>query len=293
MFVFDPGRQGRSIRGRSVSAESRSFFGAEMFWTIGGSYDFDVGKDRLRSLVGLVVDSSIGNLNLIAKIREVEPLGDFLPDLSKVAVRFSLPGAIDCLLNLVFQFKIKLESEILTSTALDALDLFEVGAVNLRIVLHFTWLYEAVVQPLIQRKLAGLTGELLAVLGEGYDFDPLGTNPASVISRRHSIDSDQVPLRQISKVRLQRLCVAAVDCPGNVFHSENPETTSFGEQHLFLGAKPESSNAERYAIPGAARTMLYLTRLLDRIAVGFDGTISTWLRNVVATVFAGAFLKPF
>jgi hypothetical protein len=62
---------------------------------------------------------------------------------------------------------------------------------------------------------------------------------------------------------------------------------------LFIWAKPESSNAERYAIPGAARTMLYLTRLLDRIAVGFDGTISTWLCNVVATVFEGALLKPF
>jgi hypothetical protein len=56
------------------------------------------------------MDSSIRNLNLIANKWQVEPLGDFLPDLLKVAVRFSFPGGVDSLLNFVFQFKVQLDS---------------------------------------------------------------------------------------------------------------------------------------------------------------------------------------
>ena len=37
--------------------------------------------------------------------------------------------------------------------------------------------------------------------------------------------------------------------------------------------------------------MLYLTAFVDGSVVGFDGAIQPRLRNVVSTVFAGAFLK--
>ena len=110
MFVFNPSRHGCPIRGRGVGAESSLLFGAEMLRTVSGSHHFDVGEGRLRSLVLLVVDSSIGNLNLIANKWEVDPLGDFLSDLAKVAVRFRLPGGVDCFLNFVFQFKVQLDS---------------------------------------------------------------------------------------------------------------------------------------------------------------------------------------
>ncbi len=73
MFVFDLGGQGGPVRRRGVRAEPGLFFGTEMLWTVGGGYHFDVGECGLRSLVWLIVDSSIGNLNFVADEWQVEP----------------------------------------------------------------------------------------------------------------------------------------------------------------------------------------------------------------------------
>src|SRR5260370_20399572 len=138
-------------------------------------------------MVWLIVAWSIGNLNLVADEWQVEPFGDLLLNLSEVPFRFGFPGVIQSFLGFVFQFKIKLDPEILTSTAFDALGFFQVGAVNLRVMLRFTRFHKAVVEPLIWRKVAGLMGQNLPVLRERDDFAPCGAKPPSAISRGHGI----------------------------------------------------------------------------------------------------------
>src|SRR6266849_2741194 len=104
MFVFNLGGQGRAVRRRGVRAEPRLFFGTEMLWTVGGGYHFDVGECGLRSLVRLIVDSSIGNLNLVADEWQVEPFGDLLLNLSEVPFRFGFPGGIQSFLQSLLRF---------------------------------------------------------------------------------------------------------------------------------------------------------------------------------------------
>jgi hypothetical protein len=50
-----------------------------------------------------------------------------LLDLGDVALRFRLPRRVHWFLNFVFQFKIKLNAEILAPGALDLFGLFEIG----------------------------------------------------------------------------------------------------------------------------------------------------------------------
>src|SRR5258707_1345820 len=124
MFIFDPGRHGRPIRRGGVGAESGLLFGAEMLRTIGGGYDFDVGEGRLRSLVKLVMNASVGNFNSVIDIWQMEALGNFLLDLGDIALRFRFPRSVHGLVNVSFEFKIKFNTEILAPSALDSLRLF-------------------------------------------------------------------------------------------------------------------------------------------------------------------------
>ena len=70
MFVFNPGGQGRAVRRRGVRAEPSLLFGAEMLWTVGGGYHFDVGECGLRSLAHSGFDLlHRGHVKLLAEAR--------------------------------------------------------------------------------------------------------------------------------------------------------------------------------------------------------------------------------
>jgi len=75
------------------------------------------------------------------------------------------------------------------------------------------------------------------------------------------------------------LLVAAIDCLRNIPHRGNPETTGFGEQRLFFGAKSESAKPGGYALASAPRMVLYLTALIDRIVLGFNGAAQPRLHD--------------
>jgi len=162
MFIFDPGRHGCAIRRRGIGAEPSLLFGAEMFWTIGGGYDFDVGEGRLRSLVKLVMNASVWNLNFVIDIWQMEALGHFLLDLGDIALMFRFPSSVHCLIDVSLELKIKLNVEILGPSALDLFRLFEISAVDLGVVLGFPWLHKPVVKLLFRSKLASLMGQAQA-----------------------------------------------------------------------------------------------------------------------------------
>src|SRR6266478_5236254 len=130
MFILDSGRHGRPIRRRGVGAEPSLLFGAEMFWTIGGGYDFDVGEGRLRSLVKFVMNASVRNFDSVIDIWQMEALGNFLLDLRDIALRFRFPRSVHCLVDVSLEFKIKLNAKILAPSALDLFRLFEISAVD-------------------------------------------------------------------------------------------------------------------------------------------------------------------
>jgi len=133
-----------------------------MFWTIGGGYDFDVGEGRLRSLVKLVMNASVWNLNFVIDIWQMEALGHFLLDLGDIALMFRFPSSVHCLIDVSLELKIKLNVEILGPSALDLFRLFEISAVDLGVVLGFPWLHKPVVKLLFRSKLASLMGQAQA-----------------------------------------------------------------------------------------------------------------------------------
>src|SRR3984893_1991672 len=173
MLIFDPGRQGCPIGRRGISAESSLLFGAEMLRTIGSGYDFDVGESRLRPLVKLVMNTSVGNFNFVIDIWQMETLGHFLLDLGDIALRFRFPSSVHCLVDVSLELKIKLNAKILTPSVLDLCRLFEIRAVDLGIVLGFPWLHKPVVELLFRSKLAIRMGQAQALFGQGYHFYPL------------------------------------------------------------------------------------------------------------------------
>src|SRR5260370_39983077 len=124
MFVFDPGRHGRPIRRRGVGPEPSLLFGAEMFWTIGGGHDFDVGEGHVRSQVKLVMNASVWNFNSVIDIWQMKALGHFLLNLAYIALRFRFPSSVHCLIDVSLELKIKLNAEILAPSALDLFRLF-------------------------------------------------------------------------------------------------------------------------------------------------------------------------
>src|SRR5713226_6767639 len=146
------------------------------------------------------MDAGVRNLNLVVVVWKFESFSDLLFDLGEVPFRLSFAGGVEGFLDFVFQFKIKLDAKILAPSVLDPPSFFEVGAVNLGIVLNFARLHQAVVKLLIEWKFPSLVSQSLTVLGERYDFDALGAKPAPVIAGRHGIDPDQIPLFQVSEI---------------------------------------------------------------------------------------------
>src|SRR5258708_25871658 len=119
MFVFDPGRHGRPVRRRGVGTESSLLLGTEMFRTIGGGHDFDVGKGRLCALVKLVMNASVWNFNFVIDKWQVEALGHFLLDLVDIALRFRLPSSVNFLVDVSLEFAIALSAGIRSPGPLD------------------------------------------------------------------------------------------------------------------------------------------------------------------------------
>jgi len=161
-----------------------------MFWPVSRSHNFDVRESCLRSLIEFVVDAGVRNLNLVVRMWKFESFSDLLLDFGKVPFRLSFAGGVEGFLDFVFQFKIKLDAKILAPSVLDPPGFFEVGAVNLGIVLNFARLHQSVVKLLIEREFPSLVSQPLTVLGERYNFDALGAKPAPVITGRDGIDPD-------------------------------------------------------------------------------------------------------
>jgi hypothetical protein len=88
-----------------------------------------------------------------------------------------------------------------------------------------------------------------------------------------------------------RALITPINVVHNVFHGKHTEATSLGEQCLFFWTKPEAANIHGDTLASTARTMFDLTGLVDRIVIGFYGTLPARPRNVVRMVFAGALLK--
>src|SRR4029077_9732299 len=75
-------------------------FARRWAWTGGGGRDFDVREGSPGSLVELVFDACVGNLNLSVDHRELDLVGDLLPDLVQVALGIGFSLVIDRSLNL-------------------------------------------------------------------------------------------------------------------------------------------------------------------------------------------------
>src|SRR5713101_6196017 len=128
------------------------------------------------------MNASVWNFNFFIDKWQIEALGHFLLNLGDIALRFRLPSSVHCLVDASLEFKIKLDAEILSPGALDLFCLFEIGAVDLGIVLGFPWLHKPVVELLFRSNLASLMGQAQALFGQGYHFYSLWRQPAAVSS---------------------------------------------------------------------------------------------------------------
>jgi hypothetical protein len=101
VLVFNlRGKSGAVARG--VEPETGLSFASKMTGAVGGSQDFDVLVSRLRTLVEVVLDPGIGNLNAVIDEGKIKSLRNLLFDLVHIALRVGLARGVDGFLNLRF-----------------------------------------------------------------------------------------------------------------------------------------------------------------------------------------------
>src|SRR4029077_329794 len=111
-------------------------FARRWAWTGGGGRDFDVREGGPGSLLELVFDACVGNLNLSVDHRKLDLVGDLLSDLLQVALGIGFSLVIDRSLNLGFQLEVEGNARIFATEALDPACLFQISTVDLGVMLN-------------------------------------------------------------------------------------------------------------------------------------------------------------
>src|SRR6266566_5644945 len=150
VLAFDLPTQPGAVARRGIDAETSLCLGPEMTGTVGGGRDFDVREGSPRSLIELVFDAGVGNLNLSVDDRKLDLIGDLLADVLHVSLGIGFALVMDRSMDLGFQLEVECDARICTAELLDPGGLFQISAVDLRVMLDLTPFDQASVNFLIR-----------------------------------------------------------------------------------------------------------------------------------------------
>jgi hypothetical protein len=205
-----------------------------MAGTVGGGRDFDVREGSPGSLVELVFDACVGNLNLSVDHRKLDLVGDLLADVLQVALGIGFSLLIDRSVDLGFQLEVEGDARICAAELLDPGCLFQIGAVDLGVMLDLAPFDQASVNFLIRAELTTVPDKGSAGSGEGDDLDMLDFLEASVSAGVDEVGRDQALVSQKLKIAGELPLLSAINGFAEVAHRDDPKPSDFAQQsHLF------------------------------------------------------------